>query len=132
MFELGVDPGLLALGASGDNGTEIAIVGHAEPIRADRSPERTREVEMIERDDRAGARLDPVELGGIAAVGHREDARCIALEKQPRIEATHGAEITESRGPCPAGGRGARLWGSRQSGARSGLGAEPSRRALRR
>ena len=45
-------------------------------------------MEAFERDDRAVARLDPEQLVGIPAVGHREDAGRIALEEQARVEAT--------------------------------------------
>jgi hypothetical protein len=46
-------------------------------------------METVERDDRAILWLDPEQLVGFTAVGHREDARRIALKEQPRIEPTH-------------------------------------------
>ena len=90
-LDLGVDPGLLAVGAGGDDAGEIAVAGDRELARAERPPQRAREVEAIERDDRAVARLDPEQLVGVAAVGHREDAGGIALKQQARVEATHDA-----------------------------------------
>ena len=116
-LELGVDPGLLAVGAGGDDAGEIAVAGDREPARADRPAKRAREVEAIQRDDRPVARLDPEQLVRVAAVGHRENAGGIALEQEARVEATYGAsyprrdrDVRESPGPCPAGGTGGRRW----------------------
>jgi hypothetical protein len=50
-------------------------------------------VKAVERDEGPVARLDPEQLGGFAAVGHRENAGRIALEQQTRIEATHAASM---------------------------------------
>ena len=86
VLELGVDPGLLAVGAGGDHAGEIAVAGDREPARAERPAERARDVEAVERDDRAVARLDPEQLVRVAAVGHREDAGGIALKQQARVE----------------------------------------------
>ena len=57
--------------------------------RPERTPlgQRARQVETVERNDRAVARLDPEDVAGVAAVGHRENAGGIAPEQQPRIEA---------------------------------------------
>ena len=60
--------------------------------------ERARDVEMVERNDCAVARLDPEQFVRFAAVGHGENARRIALEQKARIETTHGACIRHSRG----------------------------------
>ena len=92
-LELGVDPGLLAVGAGGDDGREVAVMGDREFARAKRPPERAREMEAVERNDRPVARLDPEQLIRLAAVGHREDAGGIALEQQARVEATHALPI---------------------------------------
>src|SRR5690349_16878373 len=43
---------------------------------------------------RAIARLDPEQLGGIAAVGHREDAGGISLQQQARVETAHGLKLS--------------------------------------
>jgi hypothetical protein len=43
-------------------------------------------METVERQDCAVAGLDPENVVGIAAVGHRENARRIALQQQARIE----------------------------------------------
>ena len=88
-----------------------------------RAAQRPRQVEAVERDDRPVARLDPEQLVGIAAVGHREDARGIALKQQARVETTHSAlcaclpriQTRLSRAPCPAGGTGERLCRSRRA-----------------
>src|SRR5438045_5808499 len=94
LLELGVDPGLLAVGAGRNHSGEIAVARDCELARADRPAERARDVEMVERDDRAVARLDPEQFVRLAAVGHGENAGRIALEQQARIEATHGASLS--------------------------------------
>src|SRR5207302_3593349 len=55
--------------------------------------------EMVERDDRAVARLDPEQFVRLAAVGHGENAGRIALEQKARIEATHGASLSSPELP---------------------------------
>src|SRR5258708_21385457 len=97
-FELGIDPGLLALGAGGDHRAKIAVAGEGAPTRADGASKRTRDMKPVERDDRAIAWLDPEQFVRVAAVGHPEDARRIALEQKARVEATHG-RIMRPSGP---------------------------------
>src|SRR5690348_8382631 len=46
-------------------------------------------MEAIERNDRPVPRLDPEQFVGLAAVGHREDAGCIALKQKARVEPSH-------------------------------------------
>jgi hypothetical protein len=89
MLDLRVDPCLFPRRAASDDRSEITVAGDAEPLRAQGSAERPREVELVERKDCASAGLDPEQLGGVAAVGHREDAAGVALEQKTRIEATH-------------------------------------------
>jgi len=91
-LQLGIDPRLLAIGARCNHLREIAVASDTEPARANGSIKRAREVEPVERNDRAVPGLNPEEIVRFAAVGHREDARRIALEQQTRIEATHGRE----------------------------------------
>jgi hypothetical protein len=89
-FELGVDPCLVAVGASRDHCLEIAVVSDVEPARTERAPERARKMKAVQGQDGAVARFDPEELGGLAAVCHRENAGGITLQQQARVEATHG------------------------------------------
>ena len=117
MFELGVDPRLLALRAGGDHRGKILVAGDRETVRPDGPPERPRDVEPVERDDRAVTRFDPEQLGGGAAVGHRKDAAGIALEQKARIEPGSCAPSLQiSRAPRPAVGTGGRLCPSRPAG----------------
>ncbi len=132
MLELGVDPGFLALGTRRDHAGKGTVMRHGEPVGPERPAKRPRNMEAVERNNCAVPGLDPEQLLGIAAVGHREDARRVALEQEARVEATHRAKATESRAPCPAGGTGGRPFRFRRSGARSGSGESPSRLAPRR
>src|SRR6185369_4852696 len=91
-FEFGVDPRLLAVGAGGDDAGEVTIMGNREAARTQRAFERAREVEAVERNDRALTRLNPEQLGRVAAVGHRENPAGIALEQKARIKLTHRSE----------------------------------------
>src|SRR6478735_4652421 len=89
LLELRVDPCLLAIRASGDDGSEIAVSRDFEPAGKDPAAQRPREVEGIERDDRPIARFDPEQLIRVPAVRHRENARGIALKQQAWVETTH-------------------------------------------
>src|SRR5206468_12458717 len=110
------DPRFLARRASRDDRGEIAVVSYLEATGSKRAPKRARQVKAMERQDRPVARFDPEQVGRVAAVGHRENAGGITLQQQARVEATHVRDsIKLSRGRPPAGGTGARLWGSRQS-----------------
>ena len=53
-------------------------------------------MEAVERKNRALARLDPEDIGGVAAVGHREYPGGIALQEQARIK--HGGHRRVSPG----------------------------------
>src|SRR5206468_994657 len=96
-LELAVDPGLLAVGAGGDHRREVLVVPDLEAPGAKRAPERARQMETVERKDRAVARLDPEQVGGLAAVRHREDSGGITLQQQARVEATHGTIMRRTR-----------------------------------
>jgi hypothetical protein len=86
--------GRFAVGAGGDHAAEVAVVSDREPARAQGPPERTRQMEAVERDDRAVPRLDPEQLARLAAVRHREDAGRVALEEQARVEASHRERLS--------------------------------------
>ena len=49
-------------------------------------------MEAVEGKDGAAARLDPVDVSRVAAVGHREDADCISAQKEIRLEHLHQAQ----------------------------------------
>src|SRR5258708_38201235 len=95
MLDLGVDPGFVAVGAAGDHASEVAVVGDLEPAEANGSPERAREVEAVERNDRPLARLNPEQFVRVAAIGHRENSRRIALKQQAWVETTHRAILQD-------------------------------------
>ena len=73
-------------------------------------------MEFVERKYRAAARLDPENFGGVAAVGHRENADGIAPQQQSRSSrlmardypahapGERHAEFTGFRAPHPPGG----------------------------
>jgi len=89
-FDLAVDPRFLAVrrrfGAQRDDSFERGVGGHAETIAHQRPAQRMRQAEPVERQDSALARLDPIDPGGIAAVGHWEDAHGIGAQQHQRIE----------------------------------------------
>src|SRR5690348_12845132 len=88
-LDLCIDPRLLAVGASRDDGREVAVAGDGETVGAQRPAKRPGKVEAVERDDRPRARLDPEQIVSATAVGHREDAGRVALQQETRIEPTH-------------------------------------------
>ena len=79
-FDVGVDPGFLAIGAGGDYCCKLAVEGDREHARANGTPQRTRQMEAVERQDRPVAWLDPEQLGCITAVRHRENAGGVTLQ----------------------------------------------------
>ena len=88
-LDLLVDPGLVAPGASGEHLAERAVDGHLKAARADPAGERAGQVKPVERKDRAAAWLDPENVSGVAAVGHREDTGGIAAQEQSGVEPAH-------------------------------------------
>ena len=90
LFDLGIDPGFGPVGAGDDDGGTGAVAGDREGAALDGSAKRAGEMEGIERQNRPQAWLDPEQILGIAAVGHREDAGRIALQKEAGVEVSHG------------------------------------------
>lgn len=90
LFDLVVDPGgrpvFRGLGAKADNLVERAIDGGFEPLRTQGLGERAGKAKILERQDTALARLDPIDLRRLAPVCHREDTRGISLQQQRGIE----------------------------------------------
>ena len=82
--DLVVDPGLLALGAGAHDRFERAVGDHPESIRPHRLGEAARDDEPVEREDPALLRLDPKQVLGVAAFGHRKDADRIGPEQDVR------------------------------------------------
>ncbi len=79
--DLVVDPGLLPLGAGAHDRFERAVGHHPISIRPHRLGEAARNDEPIEREDPALLRLDPKQVLGVAAFGHRKDADRIGPEQ---------------------------------------------------
>jgi len=92
-LDIGVDPGLFAIRAGCDHRRKITVHRNGKVSGAERPAERPRQVEFVERNDRTGPRLDPEQLGRLAAVRHGEDAGGISLQQQTRVEATHRVGI---------------------------------------
>ena len=66
------------------------IAAHAKAPAPQGSRQRARAAEVVERQDRAGIRLDPEYVGIIPAVGHRKDAAAIGEHQQLGIDAARG------------------------------------------
>ena len=81
-----VDPALgmagSRLGAGAHGVGEGGIGAHLEAAGADRALQPLRQVEGVERQHRAQARIEPVELGVVAALAHREDADAVGLQQE--------------------------------------------------
>jgi len=65
-----------------DHRIERGIAGDGKPSPAQRARQRVGAVEPVERQDRAQARLHPIDLGIVAAVGHGKDPGTIGPEQQ--------------------------------------------------
>ena len=82
--DLVVDPGLLTLGAGAHDRFERAVGDHPKSIRPHRLGEAARDDEPVERENSALLRLDPEQVLGVAAFGHRKDADRIGPEQDVR------------------------------------------------
>ena len=71
-------------GAGFDDLRERLIACHRESPSPQRARQRVREMEAIERQNRAQARLDPEDFRVVAAVRHRKDAAAISEHQQFR------------------------------------------------
>jgi len=69
-------------GALGDHGGEGVIAGHAEAVLPQRLSQALRHAEPAKRDDRALARLDPVDFRVVPVVGHGEYPAAIGAQQQ--------------------------------------------------
>ena len=83
-----IDPGagavLAGRGAAVEHGGEVTIDVNLVTIRAHGAGEAARQVKVVERDDAALFRLDPVERGVVGILRHRKDAAGIGLEQHIR------------------------------------------------
>src|SRR6202453_3653903 len=82
--DLVVDPGLLSLGAGAYDRFESAVGDHLETIGTHGLGEAARDDKPVEREDAALLRLDPEQVLGVAAFGHRKDADGIGPEQDVR------------------------------------------------
>ena len=110
-FDHAVDPGLLPVRAGQQNLMKRLVASDRESARTDASGQRMRQMEGIQRDDRAAARLYPENVASVAAVGHGEDPGRIAAQQHPGIEPGHRSSRTSSCGrhrrtPFPVSTRG--------------------------
>jgi hypothetical protein len=69
-------------GAGIDHRVEGFVAGHGKVAAPQRARERARAMEPVERENRAQARLHPIDFRVVAAVRHREDAGAIGPEQE--------------------------------------------------
>ena len=102
LFDAVVDPGFRpvvgAFRAQLDHPFERGVGGDAEPVARDRLAQRRGQVKAVDRQDRACARLHPIDAIGIARIGHREDAHRIGPQHQFRVERLHPGRTWRRRG----------------------------------
>ena len=86
-----VDPGgrpvVGRLGAERHHGAERGVGGDAKAVRDDDLLQAFRQVEAIERQDRAQPRFDPVDRRVVGRVGHREQPLRVGAEQQRGVDA---------------------------------------------
>ena len=92
-FDVAVDPRLLAVRAGCNYRRKVTVYRNREFSGSNCAAQRFRQMEAVERYDRARSRLHPEQFGRLAAVRHRKDAGGIALQQQARVETTHCLRI---------------------------------------
>lgn len=128
-LDVGVDPRFLAHRAGMDDFLESLVAGDDETVAANGSKQRSRGPELVKRKDRTRARLDPEDVVGVTAVGHRKNPAGIAAKQQAGVERRHHATMIRGfRAPCPAVGRNARPCRSRRTAGSHKRGSRPSPR----
>ena len=87
-FDRRVDPGFLAprrgQGAGANDLPEGRVAAHLEVAASQAPPETPRYMEVVERQDAAAIRIDPVDLLRVAAFGHWKDADGVGPEQKFR------------------------------------------------
>lgn len=95
----GVDPRRRAIargrGAQRHDVGEGGVGGDAKALADNDLPQAARQVESVQRQDRAQPRLDPVDRRVVRRVGHREEPLCIGAEQQRRV---YGLERLQDAG----------------------------------
>jgi len=95
----GVDPRRRPVGggrgAERDHVGEGGVGGDAKAVRHDDFFQTARQVEVIERQDRAQPRLDPMDRRVVRPVGHRENPLRIGAEQQGRV---YGLDVFQLAG----------------------------------
>jgi len=94
LLDLAVDPGFRPIRrrprAGGDDALERHVRRHGETIRPQRLAQGVGEVKAVQRQDTALLGLYPEDVGGIAAVRHREDADGIGAQQQIGVDRLGG------------------------------------------
>ena len=108
------DPGIPAITARRGTGQQHlvkrGVAGDAKAPAPQRARQRVRQLEPVQRQDRAFARLHPEQFIIVAAVRHREDPAAIGQQQHGRIDHSGGGRTMHRGHPitfCAArGGRG--------------------------
>ncbi|GGB18325.1 hypothetical protein GCM10011380_04850 [Sphingomonas metalli] len=93
LLDAAVDPCLRPIGgafrAEPDHRGESAVGGHPKAVGGDRLAERAGKAETVQRQDRAAARLNPIDPVRLARIRHWKHAHGIGAEHDLRVEAVH-------------------------------------------
>jgi len=89
-LDFGVDPCLTTVvafgGAGGDDAGEGGVGGNAKALLPDCFCQRLRQLEFVQRQNRAALRFDPERVGIVTGIGHRENAIGISAHQQIEID----------------------------------------------
>ena len=92
-LDLIVDPCLVPLRAGGDDGRKGLVARHRESAGLQPAREGARQVELLQGENGAAARLDPEDVVCFPAVGHREDPRRITAKQEAGIKPAHAPTV---------------------------------------
>ncbi len=103
-FDIGINPSFISircsLGTGCDHFCKGHVAGDAKNIVANRFGQRPRKAEMIQRQDRALFRFDPIGVVIVARVRHRENPLGIGAQQQVDVDGHAASDMFAIKPNC--------------------------------
>lgn len=103
-FDIGINPSFISircsLGTGCDHFCKGRVAGDAKNILANRFGQRPRKAEMIQRQDRALFRFDPIGVVIVARVRHRENPLGVGAQQQVDVDGHTASDMFAIKPNC--------------------------------